>query len=152
MTQAYKRAIYTLAIWGFVLLAFVLLFFFAGGGPGTFVGDKVRFVVVAVIFLGGYISYFTMLYLTRSNPDDVPRLVDERDESIASQASGVAFLAVLGYVYLICIILHLTYEESGCMPVGWMWFLGYSSIFMGYIMHAATALAIDRRMRAHGEG
>ena len=151
MTQSYKRAILTLAIWAPVLAIFAGLFFLMGGGPGTFVGDRPRFVIVAVLFLLGYIAYFTMMHLTRARSGERPFVVDERDERIAGQACGGAFLAVLGYVYFVCILLHLAYESEGVMPVGWMWFLGYSAIFMGYVTHAAITLLLNSRMGAHAK-
>ena len=92
-----------------------------------------------------------MMRMTRVSKDQRPLLVDERDERIARQASSYAFVSLLAFIYLVCILLHLSYEESGWMPVGWMWFLGYSSIFMGYVLHSIIYLMLDSRMILYGE-
>lgn len=150
MTQPTKRALFTLIIWGIVTAAFIPIFF-SRGGPPTYAQDKPRFVFVAILFAAGYLSYFIMMFLTRAK-DRKDRIVkDERDEHIQRQSCGVALILVLVYVFFLCITLYEIYRESECVPVGWMWFLGYTSVFWGYISHSALGLVLHSRMVGRGE-
>ena len=150
MTQPTKRALFTLIIWGIVTAAFIPIFF-SRGGPPTYAQDKSRFVFVAILFAAGYLSYFIMMFLTRAK-DRKDRIVkDERDEHIQRQSCGVALILVLVYVFFLCITLYEIYRESECVPVGWMWFLGYTSVFWGYISHSALGLVLHSRMVGRGQ-
>ncbi len=150
MTQPTKRALFSLIIWGIVTVAFIPIFF-SGGGPAAYVQDKLKFVLVAVLFGTGYISYFIMMYLTGTRRGKGTVVKDERDEHIQRRSSGVALIFVLCFVFVLCITLYEIYRESECVPVGWMWFLGYTSVFWAYITHSAAALVFHSRMSGHGE-
>ncbi len=150
MTQPTKRALFTLIIWGMVTVAFIPIFF-SRGGPSTYVQDKSRFVSVAILFAAGYLSYFIMMYLTRIKVREDKIVKDERDEHIQRQGSGIALILVLIYVFFLCITLYEIYRQSECVPVGWMWFLGYTSVFWGYISHSALGLVLHMRMVGRGE-
>ena len=150
MTQQTKRAFFSLIIWGIVTAAFIPLFF-SGGGPAAYVQDKLKLALMAVLFGTGYISFFIMMYLTGNRGSKGTIVKDERDEYIRRRSSGTALILVLAYVFFLCITLYEIYRESECVPVGWMWFLGYTSIFLGYITHSAAALIIHSRISGHGE-
>ncbi len=150
MTQPMKQALISLVIWGFVTAAFIPIFF-SRGGPATYAQDKPRFVFVAALFGIGYIAYFTMLFLTRAKTRKDTVVKDERDEYISRRSCGAALIFVLCFVFILCITLYELYRETGCVPVGWMWFLGYMSIFWAYITHSAVALVFHSRMSGHGE-
>jgi len=150
MTQPMKQALISLIIWGTVTAAFIPIFF-SRGGPATYVQDKPRFVFVAALFGIGYIAYFIMLFLTRAKDRKDTVVKDERDEYISRRSSGAALIFVLCFVFILCITLYEIYRESECIPVGWMWFLGYTSIFWAYIIHSAVTLVFHSRMSGHGE-
>ncbi|MGD8534223.1 MAG: DUF2178 domain-containing protein [Candidatus Aminicenantes bacterium] len=150
MTQPTKQALFTLIIWGIVTAAFIPIFF-SRGGPATYAQDKPRFVFVAILFAAGYLSYFIMMFLTRTKGRTDKIVKDERDEHIQRRSSGAALILVLIYVFFLCITLYETYRESQCVPVGWMWFLGYTSVFWGYISHSALGLFLHSRMVGRGE-
>ena len=150
MTQTRRRALYTLGIWGFAAGGFTAMFF-GGGGPAAFGADKGRIVSTAILIGFGFLTYFIMLYLTRSRPDVTPLIVDERDVSIASRASATTLIVVLAVVYLACIVLWEVYREQGCVPVGWMWFLGYANAMVGFLTHATVTLILDQGLGGHGQ-
>ena len=150
MTQPTKQALFTLIIWGIVTAAFIPIFF-SRGGPLTYAQDKPRFVFVAILFGAGYLSYLTMMFLTRPRGRTDKIVRDERDEHIQGQSSGVALILVLVYVFFLCITLYEIYRESGCVPVGWMWFLGYTTVFWGYISNSALGLVLHSRMVGRGK-
>jgi uncharacterized membrane protein len=151
MTQSEKRAILTLVIWGLVAVGFAALFF-GDGGPVTFGADKGRIVSTAILIGVGFAAYFIMLYLTRSRPGATRVVVDERDVRIASRANAGTLIVVLVVVYLACISLWSAYQDGGCVPVGWLWFLGYAAAILGYLTHAAATLLLNHGMDDHGQG
>ncbi len=151
MTQSQKRAILTLVIWGLAAAGFAALFF-GSGGPVTFGADRGRIVSTAILIGVGFIAYFIMLYFTRSRPGAMRVVADERDVRIASRANGGTLIVVLVVVYLACIGLWSAYQDCGCVPVGWLWFLGYAAAMLGYLTHAAATLLLNHGRGDHGQG
>ena len=149
MTQSQIRARYGLGIWGLATAAFGLVFFL-GGGAATFADDSIRMLVAALILAAGFISYFSMLYLTREKSDGKTLIRDERDLEIARQANETALVAVLVFVFTVCIALYLDYETAGSLPVGWMWFLAYATACFGLLAQAVATLALNREMSGNG--
>jgi len=37
------------------------------------------------------------------------------------------------------------------MPVGWVWLLGITTYFMGFVSHAIATLVLYARMSGHGQ-
>jgi hypothetical protein len=150
MTQSTFRAAGKVIIWGIVLAAFTVLFF-GGEGPEDFAGDRGRIVTVAVLFAAGYAAFFVMLGFSgkRKGPG-LNR--DERDERFESKAGGIALSIVLAYVYLVSIVLWAVFQDDGSVPAGWMWFLGYSTVFIGMIAHGILTLLLAAGKVGDGEG
>ena len=149
MTQTKIRARYGLGIWGLVSSAFGLVFLL-GGGAVTYADDSIRMLVSAVILAAGFIGYFSMLYLTREKSNGKALVRDERDLEIARQANEIALVAVLVFVFAVCMALFLGYETAGSLPVGWMWFLAYATACFGLLAQAAATLELHREMSGNG--
>jgi len=140
MNNNQKRSLCSLLIWGTVTIIFIPLFFL-GGGPRAWALDNTRYIISASIFAAGYISFFTMLALTgKKKTGDIER--DERDILIGRKASEISMAIVMGYVFLTCITLYTLYDKTNSVPAGWMWFLGYTCIFTGYISNSAINLIL----------
>lgn len=150
MTQARKRAIFTFLIWGSVMAAFSVIFFL-WAGPERYHMDRWRRVVGAAIIAFGYLSYWLMLFLTRTRHGAQGIASDERDEKIKRHANATAFIIVLVYVFALSIFLWDRYLESGFVPVGWMWFLAYSMSFAAFISSSAIALVLESKASGHGQ-
>lgn len=149
MTPSRQRAVWSLLLWGGVTGAFVVLFFF-WGGPESFVRQKARIAMTAVLFGAGYVAQLLIFYLTRVRPSGRSVAWDERDDGIARHANGVAFMVALIYVFLVSIGLWEVYHDREMVPVGWMWFLAYTSTFLGMFTHAVATLILDARGGGHG--
>ncbi len=104
MTQTQIRARYGLGIWGLASAAFGLVFFL-GGGAATYADDSMRMGIAAAILAAGFIGYLTMIYLTQEKSGDKALISDERDLEIARQANEIAVVAVLVFVFAVCISL-----------------------------------------------
>ncbi len=150
MTQTEKRALFTLAVWGCAAASLAAVFF-GGGGPEAFGVERLRVLATAVLIGCGFLAYFLMLWLTRSRPGAKPMIADERDERIAARASVTTLVVVLSIVYLACIVLWEVCRQAGCVPVGWMWFLGYATVILAYLCHATATLLLHHGMGGHGQ-
>jgi uncharacterized membrane protein len=149
MTQLKKRALYTIAIWGALMLPFVILFF-AGGGPERYLDERWRRVLVGGTIAAAFLLYAVMLYFTRKRPGEIAS--DERDIAIRGKANEIAFTVVLLYVFLVSIALFEHYRPGGSVPAGWMWFLAYSTVFSAYVTSSACILVMESRSAARGKG
>jgi hypothetical protein len=153
MTQLKKQAIWSLLIWGVVLVAEVTIFF-SGGGPTAFLEGESKTTLTRVFISAGFIFYFSMLFLTRIRTGVQPLVKDERDELIAKRAYSISFHTLLGYVFLLSSFLYGFYKgihEIKLISVGWMWFLALSSLLVGFISNAIATLVLDARMSGHGQ-
>ncbi len=150
MTQSIYRAAGKAIIWSIVLAAFVAIFF-GWGGPGSFAHDKGRIVAVAILFGAGFAAFFTMMGLSGKKKGGALAR-DERDERLESRAGGIALTVVLVYVYILSITLWAIFQESGSVPAGWMWFMGYSTVFIGMISHGLFTLLLASGKVGNGEG
>ena len=140
MNKNQKRSLFSLLIWGTVALVFVPLFFI-NGGAATWGLDKTRIIITTSFILAGFILFFLMLVLTRKkNTGGIER--DERDMLISRKASEISLAIVMGYIFFACITLYTLYENTNSVPRGWMWFLGYTCIFTGYISNSAINLIL----------
>ncbi|MFH2107566.1 MAG: hypothetical protein ABII93_02755 [Chrysiogenia bacterium] len=151
MTQTRKRAVFTFLIWGVVMAVFSVIFFY-GAGPERYALEKWRRLAGAVIIACGYLLYGLMLFLTRIRPGDHAVGRDERDEEIRNRANASAFILVLVYVFALSIILWERFQGSGFVPVGWMWFLAYSTSFAAFISSSVIALILEFKASGHGQG
>ena len=149
MTQTKIRARFGLVIWGTVAVGFGLVFFL-NGGAASYADDSIRMLIAAVILGAGFISYVSMLHLTREKEDDKALIRDERDLEIARQANEIALVAVLVFVFSVSITLFLSYETAGNLPVGWMWFLAYATACFGLLAQAVATLILHREMSGNG--
>jgi hypothetical protein len=153
MTQLKKRAVWGLLIWGLALIAAYIIFFM-GGGPETFLKGDIRVTLTRTVFTAGFISYFIMLYLTRTKSGSSGIVSDERDEFISKRAYSTGFYSLMIYVFLICLALYAYYKvhlEGVDMPIGWVWLLGITTYFMGFVSHAVATLILYERMSGDGE-
>jgi hypothetical protein len=153
MTQLKKRAVWGLLIWGLALIVAYTIFFM-GGGPKTFLEGDSRVDLTRVVFTAGFICYFLLLFLTRSKSEKKELMKDERDELISKRAYSTGFYSLMIYVFFICLALYTYYKvhlNGMDMPVGWVWLLGITTYFMGFVSHAIATLVLYGRMSGDGE-
>ena len=151
MTQGRRRTLWTLAIWSVVAIGFGVTVF-AYGGPETYVEGQTRRLIGAVFLAIGFFGTPLMLFLTRTRPGATHVASDERDERISQKATMIGLVVVLLYVFLTSIGLWEAYSDTGAVPVGWMWFLAYSTAILAYLAPATAALVLDLGMMDRAEG
>jgi hypothetical protein len=149
MTQVRKRATFNLAIWLVVAVGFVISFL-VRGGPATYADQPGRVLIGAIFLAFGFAAHPAMLWATRGRPGSLPVAADERDEWIALRATRGAFVAVLVLVFTVCISLWIAYRDETSVPVGWMWFLAYSTAILGHLSQSVATLIVDRGVSSRG--
>ena len=142
MTQLRARALWIVVIWTVVAAGF-LTTFFSFGGVETFGDDSSRVLAGAIFLACGVFGTPIMLYLTRARAGAEHIVTDERDDKLARKANLIGLTAVALYVFLVCIGLWEAYREPGAVPVGWMWFLAYSTMIFVHLSTALTQLILD---------
>lgn len=141
MTLWHKRAVISALIWGVVACGFAFCFF-AGDGPNGFIEGNARRNIAGGFLAAGLVLHFCLLFLTRSSRKAEHVVVDERDRVIRRRASEWAFNVLAIFVFLSCIALHDAFKEKQGVPIGWLWFLAYSSLILAYLSQAVAALIL----------
>jgi hypothetical protein len=113
--------------------------------------EKWRRVAGGVIIAFGFLSYWLMFFLTRARRGGRAVASDEKDEDTKRRANSAAFIVVLLYVFALSIFLWEKHQESGFIPVGWMWFLAYSTSFAAFISSSVIALILESKASSHGQ-
>ncbi|MCK4776111.1 MAG: DUF2178 domain-containing protein [Candidatus Krumholzibacteria bacterium] len=151
MTQSRLRNLLALAIWLVVAVGFAITVF-SSGGPATYADDSQRRIVGAVFLAAGIFGTPLMRLLTRSKSDSNHVARDERDKGIDARATRIGIITVVTLVFLGSIALWEAYQEPGCVPVGWMWVLAYSTLILSHLAPAVVSLALDLGAMRHAKG
>lgn len=141
MSSSHKRAVANTIFWGIAMIGF-LACAFAADGPGGLVHQAPRRLFAAAFLAIGILASLVFRYLTRVREDDPTTLVDERDDTIARRAAVGAFAVTALFVFLICIGLDDHFQEVGSVPVGWVWFVAYTSWILAYFVQAVVSLVL----------
>lgn len=150
MSRMQKEAIVRLAVAGLVL-AFLTILVFACGGVRSFTGERWRISGTAVVVGLGYLMIFLLLTGAWFRGRSGSIIRDERDERIARYANGIALVGLAVYVFILSLALYEGYHDKMVVPVGWMWFMAYSSSYVGILFHAAAMLFLYTGCGCHGE-
>ncbi len=148
MTHSRKQAIWGLIVLAGVMVSFTAVFF-SSGGPEAFVHDRARILIGAVLIGVGFLSPLLVSHFAGLPSRGQPVVRDERDDLVAQRASGIAFTLTLIYVYVTSLSLWEVYHDEQFVPVGWMWFLAYTSVFFGMLAHAIATLVLDVKVSGH---
>ncbi len=142
MSTLRRNAIVESIGWFIVLITFFPIFF-SNGGAEEFIKNETKRNITANIFLFGYCIHFLILWLTHRKKKLVKIVFDERDKETQRIANNIAFIFTLLYVFLLSIVLYDSFFKSEYIPVGYMWFVGYSTIAMTSFLSAFIILITD---------
>jgi uncharacterized membrane protein len=142
MSKSRILNVLTIAIWMVAAIGF-LATVFTNGGPATYADDSQRRLIGGIFLAFGIFGMPFLRLLTRnkSSADHVVR--DERDEKIDAKATRVGMIIVMLSVFLGSIALWEAYQDPGCVPVGWLWVLGYSALILSHLAPAIISLLLD---------
>lgn len=147
MSQTRLRAWLAAVVWITACAGF-LAAFFSGGGPAGFAADSGRHLMAACAIGFGFLAYWSGLWFTRERGGRV--LIDERDLMVSTRASQATLVVVLVSVFALSVSLWTVYEAAGSVPVGWLWFIAYGTMFIGLITNSVAVLILDGRTGWNG--
>jgi uncharacterized membrane protein len=152
MTLWQKRALVSTLIWSAVAIGFAICFF-SGDGPNDFIEGNTRRNFGGGLLAVGIALHLCLSFLTRRSSKSKHITVDERDQTIRRRSSESAFNVLAVFVFLSCIALHDAFREKQGVPIGWLWFLAYSSFILAYLSQslAATILYCSSNSSPQGE-
>jgi len=68
-----------------------------------------------------------------------------KENQINYKNLNVEIIATLLYIFIIIITLYIYYESAGAVPVGWLWFIAYSTIVFVNITFGVCDLLFNQR-------
>lgn len=125
MSKAMKSNVIHTIMWALVAVGLIIIFSL----PDTINnwGDnRIKTLLLAILFLLGFGTDFVLRLAEKSQKHGYKK--DERDRTIQLEAVFKAFVVLLLYIFILAIVLYLVYENAGVMPIGWVWFLAYSTV------------------------
>ncbi len=150
MSKSRLRNLLVIVIWVVAAAGFSATVL-TSGGPATYADDASRRIIGGVFLAFGIFGTPLVRLLTRSKPDAGRVDRDERDEWIDAKATNIGMIAVAMFVFLGSIALWDTYQDAGCVPVGWMWVMAYSTLILSHLAPALVSLFLDIGAFRHAE-
>jgi hypothetical protein len=151
MSKVRVQYLLAIAIWAVVAIGFSVTVF-SSGGPAAYADDSQRRIVGGVFLAFGIFGNPLLRLLIRSGPNAKQVDRDERDEQIAVRSTNIGMITVVLFVFLGGIALWDGYQEAGCVPVGWMWVLAYSTLILSHLIPALISLVLDLGVLRHAKG
>lgn len=137
MSKAMKFNVIQVITWSMVAVGMGLIFI-SGDTIGEWGDNKTKTVLLAILFILGYGTDFIIRLIEKSKRWGLKR--DERDKTVQYQALSVGFVLLMLYIFVLCIGLYVHYEESGYIPVAWVWFIAYSTIVVANLVCGYASL------------
>ncbi len=125
MKRDMKLTVIHLIVWSIVAIFFCLIFL--NGKTLIEWGDnRTKTILLSLLFVLGFGSDFVLRVILKKKKEANPQ--EEKDYEFQVKSLTFGFISVLIYTYVTVIILYVTYEKAGMVPVGWLWFIAYSLI------------------------
>lgn len=139
MSKLMKFGIIQVCTWGLVGIG--MGFIFATSSVTSTWGDNaIRTVLLALLFFLGFGVDFALRMIEKSKKRGFRR--DERDMAIQGRAMSIGFVCLVIYIFLVAVILYTYYEDMGTVPIGWVWFMAYSTIVVANLSAGISSLII----------
>lgn len=142
MSKLVKTTVIHVVVWSIAAIGMVIIFTL----PRTITdwGDnRLATVLLAVLIAAGLgVDLFLRIY-QRSKKHGFMR--DERDHYMQGKAVSAGFLITILYIFILSISLYIKYENLGTMPVGWVWFIAYSTIIAANLSIGMCSLLYYRK-------
>lgn len=136
MRMRRQSAVITLIMWSVIMTLFVVLFFVLEDLDQWQENQLFRLISAVLLFIGG-VAQIMLLSQDKVEP------FDERTQRIQYRTSSVAVIGILLYVYALVMTLYISYEFEAGLPVAWLWFIAYTTIFIAFILHSALYLIFE---------
>lgn len=140
MNDKRKKTWLVLGLWSVVLIIFLGLFFIASKPSEWNANSNIKFIS-GIVFGVGYILFFVIQLKGKNNTKN------EKDKLIQYKSTSLTLVIILMYVFIFTMLIYIVYENDVLMPVSWMWFLGYSTVFLTYIVNSGFYLWYEKRIK-----
>lgn len=125
-----------LVLWSIVSLIFVFVFFSKGTIENW--GDNLnKTIMVSSLFFFGFGGDFVLRLIFKNKKNRI--IKDERDDQISMKSMSTSAIVTFIYIFLVTISLYIKYEDTGHVPVAWIWFIAYSLIMVVNITGSLAA-------------
>ena len=133
MNRMIRFNVFHLVLWSVVAAGFVAVFL--GFDAIANWGDNaLKTVLLALLFVVGFGGDLLLRHKFKAAGEDVAAY-----EALRLKAMEISYLFSLLYIFLAAISIYIRHEDSGLVPVGWLWFLAYSLIL---VVHISASCAI----------
>ncbi len=125
MSNAMKSNIFHTISWGVTAIGIIIIFSL----PNTIYAwgeNRLKTILLALLFLFGFAVDLIIRINERTKKYGYKK--DERDRTIQMEAVFKSFVSILLYIFILSIVLYITHEKAGMIPVGWVWFIAYSTV------------------------
>lgn len=139
MNKNYKRATYTMFLFGF--LFFYLVIHFAIVGPADFQLDRINKLISAAVILVVMVLFAVMLIATNKKT----HISDERDILFQKQASTIGLTVTGIFVFVLAITIFIINEDKRFVDVSWLWFIAYATFAFSYFSTSLILFILYKR-------
>jgi len=137
MSKLMKVNIIHTVMWGMVAVGLGVIFSLSNT-ISSWGDNRTKTVLLAILFFGGFLTDFILWQYEKSKKHGFRR--DERDKKVQSEAVFKSFTILIIYIFVVSVVLYTKYENAGVMPVGWVWFIAYSTIAATNLLVGVFAL------------
>lgn len=120
------------------MTVFIVLFFVLKDVDQWQENQLFRLLSAILLFVGGVIQ---ILLLSKDKVEPL----DERTQLIQYRTSSVSVIGILLYVYALVMTLYISYEFEVGLPVAWLWFIAYTTIFVAFMLHSGLYLLFEHK-------
>lgn len=142
MSKAMKFLLVRVISWSLVAI-FSISIFVNEGTIDNWGDNRTKTILLALLFLLGYGMDLTLGIVQKSKRYGFE--FDERDDAISSKSMSIGFVLTLVYIFALSITLYTVYEKNGFLPIGWVWFIAYSTVFAAHLLTGIPALFLYRK-------
>lgn len=139
MSIKMKQTLVHLFLWTVVLILFITVFL-SEGTIANWGDNRVKTIMFAVIVFIGFGGDTLTRAIFKKRKGKI--IKDERDDSISLRSMTISAIITFIYIFIVAISLYTKYENSGSVPVAWVWFMAYSMVMVVNITCSATAFIL----------
>ncbi len=136
MKKALRFNVLHLILWSLVSVAFLWVFL-AFDAISNWGDNALKSILLALLFVVGFGGDMILRFKFKLNKNETE--ADGLCDSLRLKAMESSYIATLLYIFIAAISIYIRYEDSGLVPVGWLWFIAYSLVL---VVHIASSLAI----------
>jgi len=142
MSKSMKQNLVQVITWSTVAIG-VLLVFTRPDTIQNWGDNRTKTLLLALLFLIGFGTDFVVRLMEKSKRFGF--IKDERDREIQHKSLEIGYVGIILYIFVLTITLYAIYEAAGALPIGWVWFIAYTTIVTANLIAGITSLFMYRK-------